>query len=282
MGAGVSLLLALAGVGQAQPEADTAKLVKAWLAVCKDHAEAYVISPAEKPAEKFKMLPDPIFRHTQPVRGDDIGAVWLWVREDGRPAAVGTVFAYSGGAGGGGYRIVAHEFHSLLDQPLLALWRGKRQWAPTKPGLEWSPIPGSPAPAGSPAQRGRQMTELSRQFQAHEINFQGDRWELRLVAKPVYRYELRKTEAVLDGAMFVFCQGTDPEVFLLIEARPTAEGPRWFYACSAFSDYELHVRHRDAEVWGPARGAYNDGTAPHWWNGTVERTRLPEEGAPKP
>jgi hypothetical protein len=282
MGAALSVLFTLAGIGQAQPEADNAKLVKAWLAVCKSHADAYVISSAANLEEKFKMLPDPIFRHTQPVRGDDIGAVWLWVREDGRPGAVGTVFAYSGGAGGGGNRIVAHEFHSLLDQPLLALWRGNKQWAATKPGLEWSPIPGSPAPADSPARRARQMTALSGQFQAHEINFQGDRWELRLVAKPVYRYELKKTDAALDGAMFVFCQGTDPEVFLLIEARPTAEGPRWFCACAAFSDYELHVRHRDAEVWAPARGTPNDRQAPHWWYGYIERTRLPDEAAPKP
>ena len=277
MGAAVSVLLALAGVGQSQPEADTAKLVKAWLAVCKDHAEAYVISPATKPEEKFKMLPEPIFRHTQPVRGDDIGAVWLWVRADGRPAAVGTVFAFSYNAGGGGYRWVSHEFHSLLDQPLLALWRGKKQWAPTKPGLEWKPIPGSPAPADSPARRGRQMTELSGQFQAHEIDSRGNRWELRLVAKPVYRYGLKKTDAVLDGALFVFCQGTDPEIFLLIEARPTAEGPRWFYACAAFSDYELHMRHRETEVWTVPHGTSNDRAAEHWWFGYVERTRLPEK-----
>jgi hypothetical protein len=281
MGAAVSVLLALAGVGQSQPEADTAKLVKAWLGVCKGHAEAYVISPADKPAEKLRMLPDPVFRHTQPVRGDDIGAVWLWVREDGRPAAVGTVFAFSGGAGGGGYRWMAHEFHSLLDQPLLALWRGKKQWAPAKPGLEWKPIPGSPAPAGyplgAPAQRGRQMTELARQFQAHEIDKRNSRWELRLVAKPVYRYELKKTDAALDGAMFVFCQGTDPEIFLLMEARPTAEGPRWFYACATFSDYEVHVRHRETEVWVDQIAPYEDRAAAHWLQGYIEKTRLSEK-----
>ena len=143
MGAALPVLFTLAGIGQAQPEADSAKLVKAWLAVCKGHAEAYVISPAAKPEEKFKMLPDPIFRHSQPVRGDDIGAVWLWVREAGRPAAVGTVFAFSGGAGGGGNRWMAHEFHSLLDQPLLASGEARSDGPPRSPGWSGSRSPGA-------------------------------------------------------------------------------------------------------------------------------------------
>jgi hypothetical protein len=189
---------------------------------------------------------------------------------------VGTVFAYSGGAGGDGYRHVAHEFHSLSEEPFVATWRDKKQWSPKKPGLEWKPIPGAPKPADSPAQRLRQMGELARQFHGHEVDFRGGRWELRLVPKPVYRYELKKTEAVEDGALFVFCQGTDPEIFLGIEARRTQAGYQWHYACAAFSDYELHMRHQETELWNPPRETYDNRTAPHWWNGVIERTRLPE------
>jgi hypothetical protein len=214
----------------AKPGDDSSKLVSDWLKVCKSHAVGYVIRPEGKPTSVFKLLPDPVFRHSQPVRGDDIGAVWLWVDENGRPAAVGTVFAYSGGAGGDGYRQVAHEFHSLSDEPIVATWRDKKQWSPNKPGLEWKPIPGAPKPADSEAQRLWQMREFARQFQGHEADPRGGRWELRLVPKPVYRYELKKTEAVQDGALFVFCQGTDPEIFLGIEARRTQAGYQWHYS----------------------------------------------------
>ena len=222
--------LALCLAAPPAPAGNDAQLVKDWLRVCKAHADDYVISPADKPDEKFKMLTDPVFRHTQPVRGDDIGAVWLWVQEDGRPAAIGTVFAYSSGVGAGGYRFVVHEFHSMLDRPLVAMWRGKPQWSTDRAGLEWNPVPGAPVPTDSTVQRARQMGELAREYRGHEIDAKGGRWELRLIPKPVYRYELKKKEAVLDGAVFVFCQGTDPEIIFSIEARSTSVGYRWHYA----------------------------------------------------
>ena len=44
-----------------------------------------------------------------------------------------------------------------------------------------------------------------------------DREELRLLPKPLYRYE-PKAGPVIDGAVFAFVMGTDPESLLLIEA----------------------------------------------------------------
>jgi hypothetical protein len=268
---------AIVGAEPPKPEEKADLLVPRWLKVCFAHAQDYRIHPVGKPDNVFKLLPTPVFRHSAPVRGsDDIGAVWLWVGEDGRPAVVGTVFTYSGGAGGGGYRFVAHEFHSLYEEPLEATWRGRMQWSPKQAGVDWKPIPSAPAPAASPAERLRQMGELARQFQGHEFDFKNSRWELRLVTKPVYRYELKKTDMVQDGTLFFFCQGTDPEIVLGIEARRVANGYQWHYSSASFSDYEVHLRHHETEVWAPPRGTPNDRTASHWWYGRVERTRLPE------
>ena len=107
-----------------------AQRVAAWLKVSRDHAADYRLAPQDKPDAALKMLPSAVFRHSQPVRGDDIGAVYLWVDESGLPAALGTVFAYS--YGGPGERWVAHEFHSLASTPLVGKWRGASACASTE------------------------------------------------------------------------------------------------------------------------------------------------------
>ena len=268
--------LTLSCVVQAQPKDDAdAELRKAWLKVCTKHAMDYRIHSTGNPKDEFKFRPTPIFRHSQPTRGaDDIGAVWLWVGADGRPGAVGTVFAYKAGQGD---RWVAHEFHSLAEVPLTAVWRKRKQWSPARAGLEWKPIPDAPVPAESAAQRLRQIRSLSRRFKAHSIDHRGGRWELRLIPKPVYRYQPKKPDSTLDGALLAICQGTDPEIFLAVEARRADEGYRWHYACAAFSDYKLYARLDDTEVWVSPKGSSNFRADPHWWYGNVERTKLPEE-----
>jgi hypothetical protein len=75
------------------------------------------------------------------------------------------------------------------------------------------------------------------------------RWELRLLTTPLYRYPIAKT-GVLDGALFALVSnaGTDPEVLLVIEAKEEGGKTRFEYACGRFSDWELHVRRKDKEV----------------------------------
>jgi hypothetical protein len=154
---------------------------------------------------------------------------------------------------------------------------GTGAWAPARAGLDWKPLPDAPAPAESAEQRLRQIRLLSRRFTAYSIDGRGGRWELRVISQPVYCYQPKKPETTLDGALFAVCQGTDPEIFLAIEARKADGEYRWHCACAAFSDYELHARLDDAEVWAPPKGSPNSRREPHWWYGFIERTRLPPE-----
>jgi hypothetical protein len=259
----------------AEPDAAAhAKLVDAWMKICTAHATDYRIQYAGEPDKKIRLHKQPVFRHAQLVRGGrDIGAVWVWIDDDDRPAAIGTVFCYEAGQG---YRWMAHEFHSLADKPLKATWRNRILWAPAEAGLQWKPIAEAPPPADSPARRLRQIRQLAGRFSAHSIAHSGSRWELRLIPKPVYRYQHRDGNVTLDGALLALCQGTDPEIFLGIEVRAGENGRKWHYACAAFSDYDLHVRLDGSEVWAPGRGQANSRNAAHWWNGNIERTRLPE------
>ena len=59
-------------------EAATKKAVTAhWLGVADSLAQDYVFTPADAVDSPFMLQEKAIFRHTQTVRGDDIGAVYV-------------------------------------------------------------------------------------------------------------------------------------------------------------------------------------------------------------
>lgn len=249
--------------------------VRRWLEFCLAWAKDYRIAPTDKPEEKFKLLPDPVFRHGQATRGAvDIGSVYLWTMPDGRPGAIGTIFVFPNRATGD--HVMVNEFHSLADAPLTAVHRGLAMWTPNRPGLTWKPLPNAPAPSATEAGRTRQMRDLARRFQGHSIDHDGGRWELRLVPQPLYRYELKKDSSALGGAVFALCQGTDPEIILCLEARRAGENSLWHYALGSFSDFALHARFDDVEVWNAPRAMNPPKTEPHWIAG-IPGMKLPEE-----
>jgi hypothetical protein len=279
----VALALPLAAQEEAQ-EGDVTKKefrgqdaqrVSAWLKVSQDHAADYRLALVDKPDSPLKLLPQAVFRHSQPVRGDDIGAVYLWVDEVGAPAALGTVFAYS--YGGPGERWVAHEFHSLAAAPLVGQWRGAAAWSPAEPGVEWKEVPKAPVASESATARLRQMREIGRRLTAHSADASDSRWELRLITQPVHQYTIKDGGDTIGGGVFLFCQGTDPEVILLLEARQVAGRSTWFYALAPFTDYGLSVSLDGQEVWSLARGHRPTRTSPHWWNGRMEVKKLTAE-----
>ena len=49
--------------------------------------------------------------------------------------------------------------------------------------------------------------------------------------------------------MFVFVQGTDPELFLLLEARGPQDAAKWMYAAARMNSVGFRLRRRDREAW---------------------------------
>ncbi|MEE8452177.1 MAG: hypothetical protein V3R99_09690 [Thermoguttaceae bacterium] len=269
----VLLAVSLSCVGQAADDADAReKLVNAWLEVCMSHAKDYRIHPVDKPKEELNLLPKAVFRHHQPVRGNDIGGMYVWVGRDGRPGVLGNIFVYSRSAVRDGSRNAIHEIQSLADVPLAVAWRERSHRFEAV--FPWTPIPNAPQPAASSAERTRQVRLLSRRFQGHSIDRSGARWELRLIPRPLYLYETKEHDTVLGGALFALCQGTDVEIVLAIEARRTAQGYRWHYGCGDFSDYRLFTRLDDDEVWS-SPGTHLPGVK---WAQHVNRIKLPQDG----
>jgi hypothetical protein len=249
--------------------------VAAWLKVSRDHAADYRLAPKDLPNAPLRMLPNAVFRHSQPVRGDDIGAVYLWVDESGLPAALGTVFAYS--YGGPGERWVAHEFHSLSNTPLSGKWREADAWSPAEPGVKWNEVPEAPAAAESGSARLRQMREIGRRMTTHTADGNDSRWELRLVTQPIHQYTVKQPSDTIGGGVFLFCQGTDPELILMLEARQIRGRRAWFYAVAPFTDYGLSVTLDGKEVWTLAKDHRPTRTSAHWWNGRMEVKKLTDE-----
>ena len=96
-----------------------------------------------------------------------------------------------------------------------------------------------PRPASSPAARLRQMRALAEEFRA-EVNEHGVSSSLRQLKQPLYRYEPGRPDAG-DGALFAFVHATDPEILLVIEARPVDDQPAWHFGLARMSGFPLRA-----------------------------------------
>jgi hypothetical protein len=246
-----SLILMLAADDPAE------SLAKKMLPVYVKEISEYTMAVESAPKKALALTKAPVFEWSNPVReGVQQGVVYLWLREDGRPAVLGCIFSEPEGRLKG--RKVIHEFHALDTEKLLVSRpNALNEWKP-QAGLERKDLPDSPAPAATAGARLVQMRRLASEFTGHEVDGEGKKWELRLLPAPLYRYPSAKT-GVVDGALFTLVSnaGTDPEVLLLIEAKETEGKLRWQFACGRFSDRSLYVQRKEKEIWTCIRSETN-------------------------
>jgi hypothetical protein len=238
--------------------------------ILKSEAEGYRIQLKDSAKTKLKLEPTPLLRWVNPVRNRQMGLVYVWT-ENGRARAIGSVFnnfvsdirMYT-----------IHEFHSLASSGLVATNKESGDvWHPAKPGVEWKPLPDAPPPGKSRTRRLLQMKRLGREFRGHSIDAAKSRYELRLLPKPLFRYQTPKDD-IYDGAVFsmVSTAGTDPEILLTFEVKKTSDGPRWHYSAARFSDLQLFLDHKGKRVW---EFTYPDGTIGYQYKvGETETYRL--------
>jgi hypothetical protein len=211
-------------------------------------AQSYEFSPQNASAAAFKFRPEPVLRWSNPERGEIYGTVFLWT-DRGRPEVVGSLFKWYTP-----FQHASHEFESLSLRAVSARREGVQVWQTAAPGIELKLVPDAPMPADSPVRRLSQMRQLAQQFAARSTDRERMDLQLRLLTQPIYRYE-RPTEADAaptewsDGALFVFVQGTDPEVFLMLEAREHQGAPAWHFALARMNSIAFRVTYQDREVW---------------------------------
>jgi hypothetical protein len=236
---------ALAGRAQGPAETPANKEnIEAALRLTQAAAAEYEMRAGADEKEKpLELRREPVLRWSNPDRGEVHGNVFLWTR-DGRPFVVGSLYKWFSP-----FTHMAHEFHSLTPDPLSASFHGKPVWKTAEPGLRFANVPGAPAPAAAEAQRLLQLRQLAREFTGWKKERDGLEGDLRLLPQPVHRYSAPK-QGVLTGGLFAFVQGTDPEIFLLVEARgESAAKARWQFAVTRMTSAELRLRHGDRQVW---------------------------------
>jgi hypothetical protein len=242
----VMVLLCLAsGIGQL-PTADSkdAKAESAEArALAKQMVSEYVFGIDESGDTTLQLSSEPVFRWNSVLGRRFYSDVYVWTHE-GRPEVIASITSVYGTR-----KKIETEIHSLSPGRPILSQNGRVLWEPSRPGVEFKPVSNAPKPAPSLAARLSQMRSLATQFSV-VAEYDRDKWDLRLLPSPICRYQSSE-QKVLDGGLFVFAKGgTDPEAFLLIEARGGKDDSEWQFALVRFNGYcTLRADHDEQEVW---------------------------------
>lgn len=183
----------------------------------------------------------PVLRWPNATRDVPVGGTFVWTLA-GRPEVIACIWE---GDGDG----LSFAFHSLSSSKLVARDGGQTFWHPESPGLDLKTFTDAPLPADSAVKRLGQMRDLARRFHCRLAGEGANIEELRLLPTPLYRYKTDPREFI-DGALFSFVQGTDPEVILTLEARRReGQPPNWQYAISRRSNLALEAKLDDKHIW---------------------------------
>jgi hypothetical protein len=203
-----------------------------------------------------------ILHWTNPTLGTIYGDVFVWTR-NGRPMAVASIFKFYSP-----FTIMSIEFQSFSTEPFEATFDGEKIWSPGVEEVEFLTLSGAPEPSPAKFARLRQMRSLAESFSVDATVRTDDSItrRLRMLPQPIFRHDSRDPD-VMDGAIFAFVEGTDPELLILIEARKTKDGFEWQYAIGRMNSLRFEVRRDDKAVWSGEK------LAPPWPD-----VRTPEKG----
>jgi hypothetical protein len=196
-------------------------------------------------AEEIKLLERSLLNWSNPERSTVGGAAYLWTL-DGRPQAVICLYPQKPNE-----KEIACECQSLSARPLSMTFDGDLVWQPTAAGMAFQSLETTPdqeVKAG-PSARLVQMRRLARMFSSEVVPNRGNPLPLRLLPSPIYRYPPSALGGeIVDGAIFSFVQGTDPELLLVFEAVSVDGQMRWRYGVARMSSWPMRLSNGDKVV----------------------------------
>ncbi len=213
-----------------------------------------------------KVIETPLLRYSNQaaaiITAD--ATVWAW-GQAGRPAAMASL------------EEAGLEIVSLVDHPVTLTGKSGLKWTAAKSEIVWKEVPKAPAPATSVPLRTRQMKEISKRFSAvgHYGNGSGDE-QLRLLERNLHRYS-DPDKQIVDGAIFAFAAGTNPEVIVLIECRESAEQRlQWYYGVTRLSAGGLEAKLDGRDAWKCEGISSWNPKAPYWSSQFGKEDTVPE------
>jgi hypothetical protein len=214
---------------------------------------------------------EPVLRWTNPAAGRVYGNTYVWL-QNGRPAAVGCLFRNFHP-----YDTFNGELAALAGSKLVAtrdekvVWRPKDEW-------KWNPVPGAAAPAATAGQRLVQMKALAGEFAVELLDTRnvrrGEDQTPRLLPRPLYRFDAEKA-GTLDGALFAFVLGTDPELLVLVECDTAAEKPAWRFGVGRMNRDTIRLKRKGEAVWEAASFREHKPEDPYYFFGLPRREPKP-------
>lgn len=202
-------------------------------------------------APDAKVEPVRVHRWTNDERdpqGEGIAVLWIG---RGRPVAAASIYPWNG-------RLI-HEMESLSRETFACHREDALIWQP-QTGIEFRPVPDAEPPAESPAARIRQMKGIADRFTVTMLGWKdddSDREQLRRLPKELFRYR-PEAGGPVDGAVFAFVKGTDPETLLVLEAVAGESGgaSQWHYALARQTSGGLEARLGEQVVWTAPKHPY--------------------------
>ena len=221
-------------------------------------ARAMKLLSGESRTVEAKLRAEPLIRWSNPTAGSVHGEVFLWTI-DSRPVAIASIYRWHHP-----FKDSTVELVSVAPHGIEATGGRKTLWDAKNPGILFSDLSSAPPPADSASVRGVQLRSLARRFSAELIDTRGGDEvgrELRLLNQPLYRYA-SPSQNVVDGALFAFVEGTDPEAWIVLEAVETDGGAKWRCALARMNRDALQIKDGDNVVvkWDFLRDTWTDKT----------------------
>ncbi len=196
---------------------------------------------------KASLVAKPLFRYSDQPRQILDASFWCW-QANGRPVAFQKVEFYDRPDENKRWFFC---FASLSPGVIDAEWKAGAQWRAKKAGIVLKALPGAPSPAGSPARRKLQMKSMARRFSVRiEDEIAKTQQSLRLLTRPMHHYGSPNSD-VLDGAVFGFAYGTNPDALLLVELHneTNSADKQWKFAWVQMTTGKLTASLDKKAVW---------------------------------
>jgi len=212
-------------------------------------------------AKVLKVSEHPLLSFGDPARDNEAGTLWAW-SDGGRPIAMMELFRRSD------TDTVWISAWTLTSTELVSMTLDSRpEWTPAKSDFALQDFSDSATVSDRPLIRLRQMKDMVRRFESHEFWDPGNsRFELRCLETPVLRYSDEK-KGIIDGCVFAFAHGTNPEILLFAEAHGTSpEMAKWQFAAFRLGSAEMHLEVAGKTLWSRDRAPGRTGTPnEHYW-----------------